>query len=220
MVNKHLPKFLGIFIVAGFLLFFCRMWLFPTPPDALFTKDKPATLSQEKTEVVEDEALALSREGAQDIGDLEGENQIVLSSLQNIEDQQKRETPALLGGESRRIESTGEVLPQPPALRLESLNHNSVRSNSSSQTAAPVQKSVQNVENQLWLQAGAFSSRDNALNLQGELRRQGFPTEVERVEVNGQSFHRVYVGPIQEAQLETFKKRLQALGVQARQVQK
>jgi tetratricopeptide (TPR) repeat protein len=44
------------------------------------------------------------------------------------------------------------------------------------------------------VQVGAFLSRSNALRLQAELKRLGYPAEVDEVTLQGRVFHRVRVG--------------------------
>jgi rare lipoprotein A len=49
--------------------------------------------------------------------------------------------------------------------------------------------------NQIFVQAGAFASADNALRLQGQLRPLG-QTTVNAAIVQGQNFYRVRIGPL------------------------
>ncbi|MEA2080605.1 MAG: SPOR domain-containing protein [Pseudomonadota bacterium] len=53
------------------------------------------------------------------------------------------------------------------------------------------------------LQAGSFSSQQNALRLRDKLRKAGFVTQVEKARVGGKSHYRVRVGPfLQRADAE------------------
>lgn len=59
-----------------------------------------------------------------------------------------------------------------------------------------------------WVQAGVFSSRDNAQRLARELTAAGIPTVVSQITVQGKAMHRVRAGPVAD--------RPAALALQAR----
>jgi DedD protein len=61
------------------------------------------------------------------------------------------------------------------------------------------------------VQAGSFSSEQNALRLRDKLREAGFVTQVEKARVGGKSHYRVRVGPfLERADAEKSQKRLLA----------
>ena len=60
------------------------------------------------------------------------------------------------------------------------------------------------------VQAGSFSSQQNALRLRDKLRKAGFVTQVEKASVAGQSRYRVRVGPFLE-KVDAEKSRKQLL---------
>lgn len=68
----------------------------------------------------------------------------------------------------------------------------------------------------VWIQVGAFGAKDNADRLIREMRSAGYATDMEVVSVNGKNFHRVYIGPIDEAKVDTTISQLSAKGVQGR----
>jgi cell division protein FtsN len=66
------------------------------------------------------------------------------------------------------------------------------------------------------LQVGAFPSAGDAESLKARLALQGFVANVQDVAVNGQTFHRVRLGPFSSAtQLEAARQRLSSAGINA-----
>ncbi|MET0330687.1 MAG: SPOR domain-containing protein [Dyella sp.] len=66
------------------------------------------------------------------------------------------------------------------------------------------------------LQVGAFPSAGDAESLKARLALQGFVANVQDVVVNGQTFHRVRLGPFGSAtQLEAARQRLSSAGINA-----
>lgn len=64
---------------------------------------------------------------------------------------------------------------------------------------APVEKTLKPAPLGSWVvQAGSFSSEQNALRLRDKLRNAGFVTQVEKARVGGKSHYRVRVGPFLE----------------------
>ncbi|MFC2504118.1 MAG: SPOR domain-containing protein, partial [Cardiobacterium sp.] len=69
-----------------------------------------------------------------------------------------------------------------------------------------------------WVQAGAFSSQENAENLMAQLQKRGWPVDTELAQVNGKSVHRVFVGPLSAADVNPYIDILGKMGINARQV--
>src|SRR6056297_3485184 len=66
----------------------------------------------------------------------------------------------------------------------------------SESTAAPAQPQPPAAAESLWaVQLGSFSSEENAEGLAADLRDQGFPAFLSRVQSGGRTLHRVRVGP-------------------------
>lgn len=66
------------------------------------------------------------------------------------------------------------------------------------------------------LQVGAFPSASDAESLKARLAMQGFVANVQDVAINGQTFHRVRLGPFGSAtQLEAAQQRLTSAGIKA-----
>lgn len=66
------------------------------------------------------------------------------------------------------------------------------------------------------LQVGAFPNASDAESLKAKLALQGFVANVQSVNVGGQTYHRVRLGPFASAtQLESTKQRLQSAGINA-----
>ena len=66
------------------------------------------------------------------------------------------------------------------------------------------------------LQVGAFPNPADAETLKAKLAMQGFVANVQTVNINGQSFHRVRLGPFHSAtELESTKQRLSGAGINA-----
>lgn len=66
------------------------------------------------------------------------------------------------------------------------------------------------------LQVGAFPSAADAETLKAKMALQGFMANVQSVSINGQTYHRVRLGPFRSAtELESTKQRLAAVGISA-----
>jgi cell division protein FtsN len=66
------------------------------------------------------------------------------------------------------------------------------------------------------LQVGAFPNAADAETLKAKLALQGFVANVQSVNVGGQTYHRVRLGPFRSAtQLESTKQRLSSAGINA-----
>ena len=66
------------------------------------------------------------------------------------------------------------------------------------------------------LQVGAFPSTAQAESMKAQLAMQGFVANVQQVSINGQTYHRVRLGPFHTATaLEATKQRLSAAGISA-----
>lgn len=66
------------------------------------------------------------------------------------------------------------------------------------------------------LQVGAFPNASDAETLKAKLALQGFVANVQSVDINGQTYHRVRLGPFGSATaLESTKQRLSAAGIHA-----
>jgi len=66
------------------------------------------------------------------------------------------------------------------------------------------------------LQVGAFPNGGDAESLKARMALQGFVANVQSVNVNGQTYHRVRLGPFRSAtELESTKQRLAAAGINA-----
>ena len=66
------------------------------------------------------------------------------------------------------------------------------------------------------LQVGAFPNAADAETLKAKLALQGFVANVQSVQVNGQTYHRVRLGPFRSAtELESTKQRLASAGIHA-----
>ncbi len=63
------------------------------------------------------------------------------------------------------------------------------------------------------VQVGSFSSRENAVRLSSELRREGYSVFVSEVTAGGRTMHRVRVGPVADKdEAQTLAERLKASG--------
>jgi cell division protein FtsN len=66
------------------------------------------------------------------------------------------------------------------------------------------------------LQVGAFPNSADAETLKAKLAMQGFVANVQSVQISGQAYHRVRLGPFRSAtELESTKQRLSAAGINA-----
>ena len=61
------------------------------------------------------------------------------------------------------------------------------------------------------LQAGSFSTHDDADRRRAQLALQGIESHIQRVKINDRSFHRVYIGPTEDLdELNMLRSRLRA----------
>jgi DedD protein len=103
-------------------------------------------------------------------------------------------------------ENTPEEAAPPPAAKTDR------QEEPLSPLPAPEEKTSQPGPLGSWVvQAGSFSSEQNALRLRDKLREAGFVTQVEKARVGGKSHYRVRVGPfLERADAEKSQKRLLA----------
>ena len=69
-----------------------------------------------------------------------------------------------------------------------------------------------------WVQAGSFSSKENADKMIAQLKKRGWPVETEIANINGKDWHRVFIGPLSAADANTYIDILGKEGTNARQV--
>lgn len=69
-----------------------------------------------------------------------------------------------------------------------------------------------------WVQAGSFSSKENADKMMAQLKKRGWPVETEIANINGKDWHRVFIGPLSAADANTYINILGKEGTNARQV--
>ena len=84
--------------------------------------------------------------------------------------------------------------------------------------AAPPAEKAKPRKGGAWIQAGAFSSKENADRLLAQLKKLGWPVDTELADVEGKSMHRVFVGPLSSNDVNTYLDILGKKGVSARQV--
>ncbi|MCO6414035.1 MAG: SPOR domain-containing protein [Thiogranum sp.] len=96
-----------------------------------------------------------------------------------------------------------ETAPEPePALLPETAASAQTESTPPPEVASPATTATQAAEpgplGSWVVQVGSFSSQQNALVLRDKLREGGFPTQVEKVQVDSKTHYRVRVGPFLE----------------------
>ena len=69
-----------------------------------------------------------------------------------------------------------------------------------------------------WVQAGSFSSKENADKMIAQLKKRGWPIDTEIANINGKDMHRVFIGPLSAADASTYIDILGKEGTNARQV--
>ncbi|MBK1726139.1 septal ring lytic transglycosylase RlpA family protein [Halorhodospira neutriphila] len=80
--------------------------------------------------------------------------------------------------------------------------------------AAPGPEAVEPLP--LYLQAGAFSQRDNAERVRSQARGLGAPVSIEPFEREAETLHRVRLGPLEDlAEADRLRERLRALGIES-----
>lgn len=69
-----------------------------------------------------------------------------------------------------------------------------------------------------WIQAGSFGELENAQRQQNILKNKGFNASIESAQVNGKTYHRIYLGPMSQTQANAALKQLSGAGIAARQI--
>ena len=119
--------------------------------------------------------------------------------------------------------------PPQPAFTLASLDEDSsepqpILSNPNGSDKANVREAQQAAEKPKprrggsWVQAGSFSSKENADKMIAQLKKRGWPIDTEIANINGKDMHRVFIGPLSAADASTYIDILGKEGTNARQV--
>lgn len=97
-------------------------------------------------------------------------------------------------------------------------NNNIVTASTQAVTTAarPPEALAQNPPKQAWIQAGSFSSLKNAQMVMAKLHSHGIKAQIETIENNGQTFHRVVFGPLKDHEGESFLNHLKTLNIEAK----
>lgn len=105
-------------------------------------------------------------------------------------------------------------VPQPPQAPAVPDAHNAVSQNVTAAPEAP--RAATTAGSGYLLQVGAFPNAADAETLKAKLALQGFMANVQSVNVGGQTYHRVRLGPFRSAtELESTKQRLAGAGIKA-----
>lgn len=98
---------------------------------------------------------------------------------------------------------------------------NSVLVENSTETAPVAEKTAEKPKSRRggsWVQAGSFSSKENADKMIAQLKKRGWPVETETANIDGKVWHRVFIGPLSVTDANTYIDILGKEGTNARQV--
>lgn len=109
------------------------------------------------------------------------------------------------------------VMPALPKLEITALNPHQPAKNGGLFSAQSPANSAPATADTLWLQAGSFRDRSNALKRARRMQKQGMRVDVAPAKVNGKTYYRVYVGPIKNGQAARYLKKLSAMQIKARE---
>lgn len=198
-MNKWLIRIFGVMILVIVGLFFFENWFAPEVPPQLrqglvvdHRPDDGIALRQEQSPISPQEAQGRMAEAAAG-ADVSG---IHLTSLENSPNDADGPLPQSQQAESNEPNPAGQAQGTKEAI---------------SPSAAPAAVDV-------WVQAGSFGNRENAERRAQELKQKGMPVAIESVTVNGESYNRLYVGPLRQDQVKGALRDLSAMGVDARQI--
>jgi cell division protein FtsN len=132
----------------------------------------------------------------------------VISAQARAEQQQKQQA-AQLQAQQQAAAQQAAAAPAPPANAPAAVSENI--------TAAPAAAVPQpGTGSGYLLQVGAFPNAGDAETLKAKLAMQGFIANVQSVNIGGQTYHRVRLGPFRSAtELESTKQRLAGAGINA-----
>ncbi|UJF24729.1 SPOR domain-containing protein [Suttonella sp. R2A3] len=199
-MNKWIYRLIGVLVLALVALLFLDFWLKPKVPEAIE--------NEIGMEVVDGEGQPIPQRDPS-----EGNEGLSLLSLES--DDNTQGNVAANGGTppahttTNQSNNTPAETPAEPEMSLTSLEDD---------VPVPVLSNPDSTRANAWLQAGSFGSRENADNRAVLLRGQGLSTDIEQANVNGKTYYRVYVGPLQRSAVDQTLGQLQGLNIEAREV--
>lgn len=201
-MNKWLIRIFGVMILVIVGLFFFDNWFAPQVPPQLqqglaaeHSANGEITLPQRRNPASPQETQDRITKDAT----AANPNAIHLTSLENAPGDNRDSLP-----QSTQVEKVvkDEQNPVLPAKRTEL---------SDNVPAAPASVKA-------WVQAGSFGNRENAERRAEALKKLNMPVAIDDVTVNGKSYHRLYVGPLLQDQVESVLRVLSDSGIDARQI--
>lgn len=134
-----------------------------------------------------------------------------LSAMAKAEQQQQQQKAANVAAAAQNAAPTPAAPPVPHPVATPGVAQQTVTA-APAQAVAPPPASAGGY----LLQVGAFPSTTQAESMKAQLAMQGFVANVQQVSINGQTYHRVRLGPFHTATaLEATKQRLSAAGISA-----
>lgn len=210
-MNKWIFRLTGILVVVLLTLLFLDGWLNPNVPQAI-----------EEGVAVREQAQKPPSDASQDDIIPTPPPLVGLTSLQGEED--VRSTLPL---EQDRVSAQATTVTTPTEDVADTTNDtNEIPPSPQPEPEAKPEKETQPIVAPVdsasapnaWLQAGSFGERANANKRAAVIKAQGWAVEIVPAKVNGKNYHRVYVGPIKQNQVSAYLGKLQAMGIQAREV--
>lgn len=198
-MNKWLIRIFGVMILVIVGLFFFDNWFAPQVPPQLqqglaaeHDTNGNITLPQHENPASQQKNQDQITKNATAVNP----NTIHLTSLEN--------TP----GDNR------DALPHSP--QVEEVTKDEPKSARPAQQTTPPDK-VPEAAN-AWVQAGSFGNRENAERRAETLKKMNMPVVIDDVTVNGENYHRIYVGPLRQNQVASVLRALSGNGIDARQI--
>lgn len=131
----------------------------------------------------------------------------VISAQAKAEQQQKQQAAQQAAAAQQQVAAQQKPPANAPAAETQTIT---------AAPAAPTQPAAASGGNGYLLQVGAFPNAADAESLKAKLALQGFIANVATVNVNGQAYNRVRLGPFRSAtELESAQQRLRSAGINA-----
>ncbi|SUO97604.1 SPOR domain-containing protein [Suttonella ornithocola] len=205
-MNKWLARILGVMVLVIVGLFFFDGWFNPNTPPILQGGESSSHQTVTRMESSGSDAnLTVTPAAAPD-----SKTTITLTSLEDMESNKGAPPPVLTNRETGATPNNKVIPPSNAQKTVE-------------KTSIPVEKQEEKMEKSnakasAWVQAGAFGEMENAQRLASSLKEKKMRTAIETATVNGRRYHRVYIGPLTDAQVADTLQQLSKMGINARQV--
>ncbi len=209
-MNKWLLRLFGLLVLGVLTIIFYDAWFHPPVPQVL--QEEISLQVGDRVQGTTQSQTSLSQTNDNPDGSptieltsLEGNNEpAVLSNPQ---------TPPEPVQTTQPVEETQTAEAQQPPVASTTTTLPAEQPSSPTQDSAPTQDKV-------WIQVGSFADVENADKMVAKMSALGWSTDIAIVNINGQNYHRVFVGPLAATDTEHYLSTLSGMGISARKVKR